>query len=308
MQRIYLNGCSLFACMLMCLYIPSVSAQEINLEEFREMVGCGENYFATKKPDEVVSAMQKKSLGNAYRNTLLAAMSPYSPARKEIASYDFNEPKLVGSHIGALIYMSGSERTRAGLNVDKTASNAIRYVQSYYMALAEGGCKITPSLHSWMAEVEFDKFEKHSDVMGFDFNIIDEQQVAMSLCANGSLDEKNRGADKVALWIVSNSRYDKLLSVARSVLQTSSRSGELDVVANVSRKESKSFKFNTDEEAKAFGVLSTLFAASMDDPDFTVRIQARLIFEYYNLLASNSDCQIPKESLQIIETLHANHH
>lgn len=280
-----------------------------DLAQVRSMVACGTRFLSDNQPEAIIPILQQKKLAEPFKQALLRVMSPGAPNREAVLSLDMKQHNAVG----ALLHLVSIETLRGPTQVDKTPSNAAMYVLHYYMALAAGEqagevCSLSASTREWMDGMAFEKFAKHDDVMGVPFQRLDDQQAELNACVSRAMPDKSFPAERMArVLAVDSVKRQALEKAARSTLFLSNHLGELNGLDRVPFELFEKRGMKTPEEGRVYGVLSTIYTASVDEPDYGVRMKSRLLYEYYRMLASKTSCTVPKESLAIIESLHADH-
>jgi hypothetical protein len=279
------------------------TAQEIDPAHLQQVRQCGGEFFG-HPPAEGIAAFQKKHMGPEYKKTLMAAMSPYAPIQ---GSWTGIDPETAHG-IGALIAANATEMMRGYHLVDPTPADALHLVLLYYMAMAAGGdCSPPADARAWVEGLAYGKLGRKADVMAIPFAQLDVQQTDIDACAWRERGQKDADYPAISRWILANGKADALVAAAHDALAGSAHMAELDGWGKMPETEYSRYGISDRDEARVFNAFSTLYVDSKDDPDYGRRLKSRLLFVYYESLASGGSCTIPAESLQVIESLHATH-
>lgn len=288
---------------------PSATAEDFpspNLDDLRLMVGCANRHLEKTNIEKTVSALRDAGLNSHFKAALLRVMSPHSPNRGSVQQIESSHPDAGG----ALLHLGADETLRAKHRVDRTSSDAVRWVTNYYLAqIADGeagkSCGVTPSTRQWMDGMAFEKFTLRPQINGADFSLLDLQQAELEICAAATNRQPLTPQQMATIVGEDSGRRLALERAARKALSGSSQATLMDELDRIPTDVLAGTGVDTPEGRRVFAILSALYTASVNDPDFAVRLRARLLYVQYKLMAMDVSCAIPPESQQLIESLHA---
>ncbi len=282
----------------------AVHAQQKASGELQKVWECGGEYYGHPQ-DEIIASFQKKGVGADYKRTLIAVQSPYSHFQKPWKDVD----PTTSDGIRALISANAYEDKRRNKFVDSTSGDATHTVLMYYMASAKGGeCTPPADFHAWISGLAYDNLARKPDIEGLPFAELDYQQVDIHQCSSTTAGEEKIGALAVTRWIVANNKSDAFDQAARIALSGSLQLADLDSWMPLHLSDYSRLGFSNRDEARVFTAYTTLWVDSTADSDYIRRLKSRLLVVYYESLASGGSCNIPTESLHVIESLHASSH
>ncbi|WP_136258980.1 hypothetical protein [Rhodanobacter lindaniclasticus] len=270
-----------------------------NQDSERAALACGRDFLGHPAP-EIINGFISQKLGNSFKEALLSVWPSNSATRGQVEKTD----PLTEDGISKLVEISGAEYIRQMYRVDRYPGDKLNTVFLYYLAAAAGNtCGITDGMEEDFAEFLNKPAPERGSVFGLSFGALDSEQAAFQICV---ADAKKDGGAYSSRGSVSvgTGNLAELEQAAHEALSDSKKFGPvLSVNKKMSDEEKAKYGLSNATEVRTFQVLSLLAAASVKDIDYTTRLKARIVYDYYAAPVGSS-CRMSDDLKTVLGKLH----